>query len=334
MVEREITEPVDECLADGRLDPDAVGWSRVPLHRCNLRGHWPRKKRWEYWCVTSDTHLVSVTYADIDYLGLIGVWFLDYASGRTASKNLVVPFGIGFSQPETVGGADISWSGLGLDLAMTETSAATRLCASFRDVDMDIDIGKPPGHESLNVLVPWSDSRFQFTSKQNTRPAVGYARIGQRRYEFGMENSSYGTLDFGRGVWPYRVIWNWGSGSGRSNGRIVGLQLGGKWTDATGSTENGVVVDGTIHKICDDLTWEYDQGDFMKVWRVHDPTGRKVDLEFDPFYERTDGIDLGVLFSEAHQCFGRWTGLATGDDGFRVEVEGLLGWAEEFRGRW
>ncbi len=49
-MEREITEPVDLCLPDGRLNPDAVGWTRTPLHTTNLWG-WGRAKRWEYWNV-------------------------------------------------------------------------------------------------------------------------------------------------------------------------------------------------------------------------------------------------------------------------------------------
>lgn len=57
--EHEITEPVDLCLPDGSLNPAAVGWSRKPLHRANLRG-WGRTKRWEYWCVTTPTHLVAL----------------------------------------------------------------------------------------------------------------------------------------------------------------------------------------------------------------------------------------------------------------------------------
>ena len=52
--EREITHPVTLCRADGTLNPQAVGWSRVPLHDCTLNG-WGRNKRWDYWCVTADT---------------------------------------------------------------------------------------------------------------------------------------------------------------------------------------------------------------------------------------------------------------------------------------
>src|SRR5690606_23325261 len=38
---------------------------------------------------------------------------------------------------------------------------------------------------------------------------------------------SWAVLDHGRGRWPYRISWNWGAGSGRSHGRVVGLQVGG-----------------------------------------------------------------------------------------------------------
>jgi len=34
----EITEAVDLCLPDGRLNPAAVGWTRRPLHLDGLTG--------------------------------------------------------------------------------------------------------------------------------------------------------------------------------------------------------------------------------------------------------------------------------------------------------
>ena len=48
-----------------------MGWARQPVHRCVLPGTWGRRKRWDYWCVTTPTHILSVTYADVDYLGLV-----------------------------------------------------------------------------------------------------------------------------------------------------------------------------------------------------------------------------------------------------------------------
>src|SRR5262245_37434682 len=105
--EPELTTPVLECLPDGRLNPAAVGWSRRPLHRCNLSGHWPRKKRWDYWCVTTDTHLLSLTCANIDYLELFNVGLFDYATRTVIERSVVMPFGTGVQMPETVAGGDM-----------------------------------------------------------------------------------------------------------------------------------------------------------------------------------------------------------------------------------
>jgi hypothetical protein len=65
--EREVTTATDLCDAGGRLDPAAVGWSRAPLVRANLSGHWLRKKRWNFWNWISPRFVFSVTLADIDY---------------------------------------------------------------------------------------------------------------------------------------------------------------------------------------------------------------------------------------------------------------------------
>ena len=83
--EREITSPVDLCLPDGRLNPAAIGWTRRPLHRANLRG-WGRRKRWEYWGIVTPTHIVGLVASSLDYAGLYGVYVLDRATGEEIAK--------------------------------------------------------------------------------------------------------------------------------------------------------------------------------------------------------------------------------------------------------
>ena len=81
--ERELTEPVDLATPDGKaLNPAAKGWSRRPLHRANLRGGWGRTKRWDYWAILAGDLVVSSVYADVDYLGLADVWWVDLATQR------------------------------------------------------------------------------------------------------------------------------------------------------------------------------------------------------------------------------------------------------------
>jgi hypothetical protein len=332
--ENELHEPVRLCDSQGRLRSEAIGWSRRPLVTCNLRGAWPRKKRWDYWCVTSPTHLIALTYADIDYLGIADLFFLCFESGRTHRHSVAVPLALGFRQAPIVDAARIDFDAFGLRLSMHDEAGGTRLAFRSRRrskaLEGEIVVALPEAHETLNVVVPWSEARFQFTSKHQARPARGELRLGGESHAFGED--AFGCLDFGRGVWPYETTWNWASASGRQDAGTLGLNLGGQWTDGTGSTENGVVLDGRLSKIAEDVRFDYDARDFMRPWTIRSSSGA-VDLAFTPFHERVERIQLGVASSAVHQCFGHFDG-AVGHAGERVEVRHLLGWAEEHRARW
>ena len=334
--EREITEPVDECTSAGALNRAAVGWSRRPLHTCNLHGRWPRRKRWEYWGVATRDHLLAVTIADIDYAGLAVVSILDYQTRALVECARVIPFARGFHLPERVRGGSIAIDAMGLRVAIEECGATTRLRAHFRQravgqVRVDVAIERPPDHESVCVLVPWSDRLFQYTSKHTALRARGQVSVGARKYAFGPENDAFACLDFGRGVWPYRAEWNWAAGSGVEHGRVVGLNLGGKWTDGTGVTESGVCIDGRVHKIGATLDFRYDRRDFMRPWRIE---GTNVDLAFTPFTQRAVKMPLGVASTELHWTLGHFRGRIETDDGTKLDVGSILGWAEEHRARW
>jgi hypothetical protein len=41
-----------------------------------------------------------------------------------------------------------------------------------------------------------------------------------------------------------------------------------------------------------------------------------------------------VIFSEVHQVFGRYRGHAITDNGEIIQIEDLIGFAEEHRARW
>src|SRR5690606_8309645 len=112
------------------------------------------------------------------------------------------------------------------------------------------------------------------------------------------------------------------------------VQVGGRWTDGTGATENALLVDGRLHKNGDELVWRYHRDDWTAPWRVHDATHSRVDLTFTPFHERASRTNLLVVASETHQCFGTWSGWMTTDAGERIRVDGVEGWAEEARNRW
>ena len=114
----------------------------------------------------------------------------------------------------------------------------------------------------------------------------------------------------------------------------MGLQFGGKWTVGTGSTENGVVVDGRLSKISSELEWTYDWDHPMRPWRVRTVDSDRVDVTLTPSFDRYDVTDLKVLRMEVHQCFGTWSGRVVDDLGTEHHLHGIRGFAEEARNRW
>jgi len=326
--EREIVEGVDLCLPDGRLNPDAVGWSRRPLHRTALRG-WGRSKRWEYWGVLTPTHMVGVTVSSLDYAGVESLYLLDRRTGTETVHEAVVPLARGVELPERCGEGRASVHAGGLRIVVDERPEASRVRATARDVEIDLLVARPEGRESLAVVVPWSARRFQYTVKDVGRPVAGRIVVDGERHDVG--DDAFAVLDHGRGRWPYSMTWNWGAGHGRPAGHDVAVQVGGRWTDGTGSTENALILDGVVHKESADLRWTYDRSDWLRPWRI---VGGGTDLEFHPEHERVAHTNLLVVANETHQCFGTWTGRMTTASGEQVVVDGATGWAEEARNRW
>jgi hypothetical protein len=323
------------CDTDGRLNRQAVGWSRHPMHTCDLPSALPRKKKWNYWAVTSNSLLFSATIADVEILQLAGVYLFDRRTHRHIDKSIVRPADT-IAMPEGVSG-DIALEHRGMKVALTDQGTATRIKVNAEDfggmrLEADVLVERPTDHETLNVVIPWSDVQFQFTSKQNTLPASGFVQLGDERLEFA--SPSFGCLDYGRGVWPEHTMWNWGAASGVQEGRVVGLNLGGKWTDGTGMTENGICVDGRLTKIGEDLTFDYDVSDRMKRWRIRTAGTNSVELSFTPEFERISESGNAERYMNVHQMFGTYSGRVKTDEGSRIEVRDLFGWVEDQEARW
>ena len=63
-------------------------------------------------------------------------------------------------------------------------------------------------------------------------------------------------------------------------------------------------------------------------------SSERVDLVFTPFVERVAETKLVVIQSEVHQMFGHYAGSVLADDGESVQIDGIIGWAEEHHARW
>lgn len=335
--EKEILEPIDLCDKKGDLNRDSIGWARKPLFNCNLSGRWPRKKRWNYWYTTGEDCLFSATISNLDFAGMVFVYFLDFKTKTFIEKNITVPFGIGCKMRDNVGETIVFKNG-SMDVRFLNEIGATHIRVSSKDfgglpLEADLLVTPPVDNETLNVVIPWNDRTFQFTSKQAGLPTSGSLRVGDFTYSF-LPGETFSGLDFGRGIWPRVVSWNWGTASGMVNGRRLGLNLGARWTDGTGMTENALYVDGTLSKISEDVAYDYDLKDMMRPWKIKSCTTDCIDLVFTPIYERIAATNLGLVKSDMHQMIGHFAGYIRTADGERIDIDKLQGCAEEHNTKW
>src|SRR5690606_36385813 len=132
-----------------------------------------RNKRWEYWAVTTPTHVVALVTSDIDYAGVHGIWLLDRRTGETISHDALALALPRVALPGTLGEGPVRTRTRRSRSAGDGADGGRRLRAGGARVRADAVADRPPGHESLGVGVPWGDRLFQYTVKDVARPASG-----------------------------------------------------------------------------------------------------------------------------------------------------------------
>lgn len=335
--EREVTVFTPLCDSKGNLNPAAIGYARKPIIDCNLSGRFLRKKKWNYWCVYGDEILFSATISHLDFAAVCFVYFFEYETQRFFEKTVLIPLGNKVQMPSQVL-ETVCYEGSELTIKITYSNGYTKLSVTCDEFDgermeANLTIEHPQDDESLNVVIPWNRTTFQFTAKHHTLPTSGYVTIGDKRYDFHADEN-FAVLDYGRGVWPREATWNWGMASQRINGYRLGLNFGGKWTDGTGMTENAVFVDGKMTKISEDVIFEYDRKNFMKPWTIRTKFSDDVDLKFTPFYERIAATNAKIIVSEVHQMIGYYEGTVKIAPDKILRVRNMLGCIEEHIAKW
>lgn len=332
----EIKDSADLCTPSGKLNPMALGWSRRPLIRCNIHGHFLRKKKWNYWAFINQNCMFSATVSNIDYLGVVFCYFLDLKSGELIERTVLTPFGTGCNLPDVVN-KDVEFNSKDMKIRFLRRDEKTFIESHFvakgKRIEAHLEVLQE-NIESLNVVVPWNWNRYQFTSKQYCLPVRGKVFVSEKCYDFDPDNS-FATLDFGRGVWRYLTFWNWANFATRlDDGTVIGVNLGAGWTDGTGTNENAVLINGKLSKIESDVRFVYDKTDLMKPWHIYSFNGDEVDIEFQPYFHRSAKTNLILLSSNVNQMVGTFKGFVRDGDRKVYIIRDALGWAEEHYARW
>lgn len=336
-VEKEITKPVLLCQANGKLNPEAIGFARYPLIQSNLTKNFMRKKKWNYWCIYGEDVLFSVTISHLDYATVCFVYLLNFETQQFCEKQITIPLGKQAKMPEHVL-ESVSYSHSQMAIDMLYIKDETKLIVTIPNFDgehlhAELDIYHPPGDESLNVVIPKSRRIYQFTAKHHILPTSGFVQLGMRKYAFKSDHS-FAVLDYGRGIWEREAIWNWGMASQRIGNQRIGLNFGGRWTDGTGMTENAVFVDGKMFKIHEDVLFTYQDKNLKEPWHIQTKFSSDVQLTFTPFFQRTARTDVKIIRSSVQQLVGYYSGQIHLQNGQVLQIRKMLGCVEEHLTKW
>ena len=190
--------------------------------------------------------------------------------------------------------------------------------------------------ESMVICTPFDKpGHFYFNQKINCLRASGKVTVGEQEYMLD-PSDTFAVLDWGRGVWTYHNTWYWASASGLVEGVPFGFNLGYGFGNTSAATENMLFYNGKAHKLSKvrfRIPGRRRKRRYMEQWEFTSDDGR-FEMRFDPVMDRSACTGVGVIKSDQHQIFGRFTGLALLDDGTEVFVKDFMGFAEEVENKW
>ena len=87
-------------------------------------------------------------------------------------------------------------------------------------------------------------------------------------------------------------------------------------------------------KLGEPVRFDFDRGDVLRPWRIGTVGSDRVELGFTPFHVKRLRVPLLVAGAKLDVVYGHFDGSVVTDDGERLRLRGLPGWAEEMRARW
>ncbi len=332
-MERRFSPNTGVLDASGRPTP---GWGErgeLRYLRSAIRAPAWRVKEWDWYQVSDGRYAVQFTYGHASYAGQVGVMFFDFASRRHLfTRDIILP--LPFSSMHLPASAEEDSTLLYEkdDFLLRIEKRGRRRSIECRCEGFSASLAMEEGSAgSVAVNIPFRESphAFYYNQKIGCMPAEGAVQAAGVQHCFGED--AFGLLDWGRGVWPFHNAWYWANAAGRLGGEVFGLNLGMGFGDTSAASENAIFYGGALHKL-GPVQFTLGAG-YNDDWHFTDLDGR-LRLVMHPLYDRKTAIRLLWVNNSCHQMFGRFSGSVTLDDGSRLEVKDITGFAEHAINNW
>jgi hypothetical protein len=340
----EITEPSKLFNEDGSLIQ--TGWARKPIIKYNkedIGKSWWRIKEWDHYSVLNKDFGIQLTIGDIGYLTQMSYVWLDFNKKERYNEGTFKFFTKSKLLPQS------SVEDSFIDFPTDDFDATLEKKGNKRILNIDdptfLDKGikgsivlddKPEWDNTVVVTGYEKPKLFYYNHKINMMPATGNITIGTENYEF-TPDRSFGLMDWGRGIWPYKTHWLWGSACGKVDDVPVAFNIGygfgqvGSKESAT-HTENIVFYDGQANKL-DEVTFHHENRDPTKPWKFTSNDDR-FNMVLEPIIPHKEKLNFGIIYLNSALMHGYYSGDIILDNGKKIHIENMLGHAEDIYWRW
>ena len=342
-MQREITKAVDLLDAKGNvLEPGFAKKALFKYDRSAIKANPIRIKEWDYYCVLNEHFGLALTIADNAYMGLDSITLFDFNNRTEISKSFMQWLTFGkknFPAHSNVGEVKVDAKTHHIHFALDKVDRILEFdIPNFKDKQSligKIRLSDVP-EESMVIATPFEKpGHFYYNQKINCMRASGEMKLGDQIFTFEPQ-TSFGVLDWGRGVWTYDNTWYWGSASALVNGKTFGFNIGYGFGNTQAATENVLFYDGKAHKLSKvtfNIPVKEGKDDFLSPWTFTSDDDR-FELNFEPILDRASRTKVLVLESDQHQVFGHFSGTVILDDGTKLTINKLIGFAEKVKNRW
>ncbi|MFX0007339.1 MAG: DUF2804 domain-containing protein [Promethearchaeota archaeon] len=338
--QNEITEVSDLFDKDGSLIQR--GWARKPIinyNKENIGKGWFRIKEWDHYSVLNKRFGFQLTIGDIGYLTQMSYVWLDFENRVRDGRNLFKFFTKSKLLPtSSLKDSIIEFPTKKFQAIITKNK--NKRILSFEDLNFQkkglkgtIELEDNPKMDNIVVVTGYKEDPklFYYNHKINYMPANGSFQIGEKKYNFEPE-TSFGLMDWGRGIWPYHTHWLWGSACGIVNEVPVAFNIGYGFGDLSTHTENIIFYDGKAYKI-DEVTFHHQNRDPTKPWKFTSNDNR-FNMILNPIIPHREKLNFGLIYLNSSILHGLYTGDIVLDNGEKIPIENMLGHAEDIYWKW
>ncbi|MBO6047961.1 MAG: DUF2804 domain-containing protein [Erysipelotrichaceae bacterium] len=340
-MEKLLTEPGFVLDKKGRPQPGYSTQEVLTYRRKDIKAKPFRIKEWDFYQMedVNGQYCIQLTYGHADYIGQIGVMMFDIKNSQwIINESTLIPLAMNrMKLPESASKDNEIHYRKGkyvVDFICHDHIRDLSLKTPHFECQIHLE---PQINHALIINVPFDESprHFYYNYKLNCMKATGMVKWVDDNHEVNVisltDNTYYGLLDWGRGVWPFSNEWFWSNGQGMVDGQLFGFNLGCGFGNTDTASENILFYEGQPHKLSQVTISHTD--DYMAEWTLKDKEGR-CQLTMTPEFDRITRDHILFVDNCTHQVFGRFNGKVILDDGRELIIKDLPAFAEHAVNNW